>query len=90
MMCTSSADDQPQFETVFETQVFITRCVINVCQTPGTLRPRALVPNTVSSLHGFLGLFRITYFLEIVKAFVSYILLHTFFNPAHDPPSKEK
>ena len=30
---------QPQFETVFETQVFITHHVINLCQTPGDFAP---------------------------------------------------
>ena len=30
---------QPQFETVFETQVFITHHVINMCQTPGDFAP---------------------------------------------------
>jgi hypothetical protein len=39
MMHMSSADGQPQFETVFETKVFITQCVINVCQTPGDFAP---------------------------------------------------
>jgi hypothetical protein len=32
---------QAQFETVFETRVFITRCVINVCQTPRDFAPVA-------------------------------------------------
>jgi hypothetical protein len=31
--------NQPQFETVFETWVFITRCVINACQTPMDFAP---------------------------------------------------